>query len=117
MFLKLLILSVVLSYVFSYKLIKTNLNKFSLQSTWQEELDQLLDIDTPRSSKRSLTRSIFGKLSNISTDVIDAIRERNLNKIAPQNLQYGKAIKGLRSFKDQLVSDIVPEIFTKEIEC
>lgn len=115
MFLKLLILLIILSHISSYKLIKNNVKKFVLKATWQEELDQLLDIDTPRSSKRSLTKSIFGKLTSISSDVVDAVRERNLNKIAPQNLQYGKAIKGLRSFKNQLVSDIVPDIFTKVI--
>ena len=86
-----------------------------LRSTWQEDLDRFLDIDTPWQSRRSLTRSIAGKFSNIYSDVTDAVRERNLNKIAPKSLQYGKAINGLRTFKSQLVSDIVPEIFTKVI--
>lgn len=85
------------------------------QSTWQEDLDKWLDIDTPWQSRRSLSRTIAGKFSSIYTDVTDAVRERNLNKIAPKSLQYGKAINGLRSFKSQLVSDIVPEIFTKVI--
>jgi len=101
----------------SFQRLASNVNQRAVlfQSTWQEDLDRWLDIDTPWKSRRSLSRTIAGKFSSIYTDVTDAVRERNLNKIAPKSLQYGRAINGLRSFKSQLVSDIVPEIFTKVI--
>lgn len=87
----------------------------SLSATWQQELDELLDIDTPLEAKREKTRSLIGRTQEITSDVFNALRERDLKKLAPRDLQYGKALEGLRDFREQLVSDIIPEVLTKGV--
>mmetsp|Transcript_28981 Transcript_28981/g.48708 ORF Transcript_28981/g.48708 Transcript_28981/m.48708 type:complete len:485 (+) Transcript_28981:195-1649(+) len=86
-----------------------------MQDSWQQELDQLLDIDTSFESRRSLTRSFLGKLGTVTSDVVDAVRERNLNKIAPRNLAYGRAVYGYRDFRKQLRRDVIPDLLTKGV--
>jgi hypothetical protein len=57
----------------------------------------------------------LSKAKEISTDVISAIQEQDVNKLAPKSLSYGKAVFGLQSFRKQLVTDIIPNIFTKTV--
>jgi len=76
-------------------------------------LDQLLNIDTPCNSRRSISLDFLSKTREISNDVIAAIQDQDVNKIAPKSLSYGKALLGLQSFRKQLVSDIIPDILTK----
>ena len=86
-----------------------------LKATWQEDLDGILDIDTDWSSRKSLTKSFLGKLKEVTSDVADSIRERDVRKVAPKNLAYGKAVAGLQDFQNQLISDIIPDILTKGV--
>lgn len=84
-------------------------------STWQEDLDQILDVDTPCDSRRDMTRNFIKRASEISTDLVEAVQNKDIEKLAPKKLSYGKAIFGLQAFRKQLVSDIIPELLTKTV--
>eukprot|EP01039_Chlorochromonas_danica_P008298 gene8302-9149_t len=84
-------------------------------STWQEDLDQILDVDTPCDARRTLSRDLFSRLSEISSDVRTAFQEKNIEKVAPKTLSYGKALREIQHFNQQLVSDIIPEFLTKAV--
>jgi hypothetical protein len=60
----------------AFRLIARSSFRSSLQMTWQQEVDKLLNIDTSLEDRRELTRSVIGKLGEISTDVVDAVREQ-----------------------------------------
>lgn len=46
---------------------------------------------------------------------MEAVQSRDVEKLAPKTLSYGKAIVGLKAFRKQLVSDIIPELLTKTV--
>jgi len=106
-----------ISAIASFKLYNNKVfhGNHKLFSSWQEDLDALLDIDTNFESRRNLTKDLLSKVRDISKDVTDAVRERDINKIAPKKLKYGKALIGLQDFQKQLVSDIIPDVLTKGV--
>eukprot|EP01038_Epipyxis_sp_PR26KG_P008643 gene8643-11683_t len=97
------------------KNIKSTSKSFLKSATWQEDLDSIVNIDTPCTNRRESALEIIKKLPTISSDVIEAIQEQDITKIAPKNSLYGKALLGIQSFQQQLVSDIIPDILTKNI--
>lgn len=52
--------------------------------SWQKQLDEFLDIDTPCDNRRDIAKELFGKFGKISKDVIEAIQDRDLSSIAPK---------------------------------
>jgi hypothetical protein len=84
-------------------------------STWQEELNELLDIDTPLRSRRTLTRRFIGRLGEVASDTMGAARERNFSKLAPRDLSYGRALHGVHAFRKQLASDLLPDLLRKGV--
>lgn len=82
--------------------------------TWQENVDIILDIDTPCDKRRDVAAEIIKKTSDITTDVIQAIQDKDVKKIAPPNLGYGKAVEGLQAVRRQLFSDIIPGLLFNE---
>lgn len=87
----------------------------ALSSTWQEDVDSLLDVDTPCDNRRDLTIGLFQKTGEVLDDVRKAVQDRDVERIAPQSLKYGKALTGLKAFRNQLVNDILPDLLTKQI--
>lgn len=87
----------------------------SSSSTWQEDVDQILNVDTACDVRKSLVQGIVSKVNDITTDVLSAVQEQNVEKIAPRNLAYGKAVRGLQAFQNQIFSDIIPDLFTKGV--
>ena len=90
-------------------------NKFSQQATWQEEFDSFLNIDTSCDSRRDLATKLVQEISTISSDVLTAISTRDLEKVAPSNLLYGKQLKNAKLFRNQLINDIIPDLLTQQI--
>ena len=90
-------------------------SKFQLKSTWQEDLDQILNVDTACDTRRSVAKDLLKKLDSVTKDVVSAIQDRNIEKLAPKTLTYGKAVVGLQDFQNQLLSDIIPELLTKGV--
>ena len=84
-------------------------------SNWQVEVDKFLDIDTPCETRRDISLNILKKSGEIFSDVTGAIREGNIEAIAPQNLNYGKAFKGLQAFQNQLISDLIPDLLSGKV--
>lgn len=84
-------------------------------STWQEDLDQILNIDTPCDARRSLSQNIVQKFSDITNDIISAVQDKNIEKIAPKSLAYGKAVAGFQTFQNQILTDVIPDFLTKGI--
>lgn len=82
--------------------------------TWQENVDIILDIDTPCDKRRDVAAEIIKKSSDITSDVIQAIQDKDIKKVAPPNLGYGKAVEGLQAFRRQLFSDIIPGLLFNE---
>ncbi|CAM6001894.1 unnamed protein product [Sphagnum balticum] len=80
-----------------------------------EDVDNILNIDTECDSRRNIALGLFDKINDISSDVNQAIKDRDIKKIAPPNLNYGKAVEGIKSFQRQIVSDIIPDLLTKTI--
>ncbi|KAJ1419445.1 regulatory factor, effector binding domain-containing protein [Ochromonadaceae sp. CCMP2298] len=87
----------------------------SMQSTWQQELDELLDIDTPLRERPKLTGRFMGRLGEVSSDVFSSVRERNLSKLAPRNLSYGRSLRGIHAFRKQLATDLIPDMLRKGV--
>lgn len=83
--------------------------------SWQKDLDQILDIDTDCDIRRDLTLGLLGKLSDIVDDVGEAIRSRDVKRIAPPELGYGMAVEGLEAVQNQIISDIIPDIVSQGI--
>eukprot|EP01036_Dinobryon_divergens_P032088 gene32087-41607_t len=84
-------------------------------ATWQEQLDQILDVDTPCEGRRELSINILKRASEITSDLAAALQDRDINKLAPKNLAYGKALIGLQAFQKQIVNDIIPDLLTKTV--
>jgi hypothetical protein len=82
---------------------------------WQHDVDQLLMIDTPCATKRKNIIALLTRSRAIVGDVAMAVRTRDLNRVAPSDLAYGKAVLGLAALRRQFFSDIVPGSITKGI--
>ena len=50
---------------------------------------------------------------DISADVQSAIQDKDVSKVAPKTLKYGKAFSNFQAFQKQLVSDILPDLLTR----
>ena len=116
MFLKVVLVLTILTYVSSYRSIRLiHRNTLLKAATWQEDVDNILNIDTNCDSRRDTAIGLISKANNITNDIIDSIQNRDISKVAPPKLAYGKAVKGLVQFQKQLVNDIIPELITKTI--
>lgn len=83
--------------------------------SWQKDVDSLLNIDTPCAHRREIVRSLLGKWQDITRDVVQAVQDRDVNVVAPRDLEYGKSIAGIQSVQKQIVSDILPDLLNKGI--
>lgn len=83
--------------------------------SWQEEVDQFLNIDTACDNRRAIFGNLLSKTQEIVGDVVSAVQDNDIKKIAPPSLAYGKAVVGLQAVRRQLLSDILPEVLTKTI--
>lgn len=84
-------------------------------ASWQQDLDQILDVDTSCESRQELARGIFSKFTDIAADVSTAIQDKDASKLAPESLAYGKAFVEFQKFQKQLVTDIIPDLLTKGV--
>ena len=103
------------SFTRNFLRLRTQQHSYLSAQTWQEDVDTLLNIDTECDNRRELALGLIGKASEIRDDVIKSIEDRDIKKLAPSNLKYGKAVAGLQAFQRQLVNDIIPDLFTKSI--
>ena len=80
--------------------------------SWQATLDEILDVDTACDVRREKLTSLVGKVSEISGDIGAAVGKGDVDSaleiLAPRNLGYGKALKGLEAFGTQMITDIIP---------
>lgn len=86
-----------------------------LKATWQEQFDQFVDIDTPNGDRLNLASSLVRSLDSIASDVMSAIQTKDVEKVAPTNLTYGKHIQNAQAFRKQLTSDILPDLVTNQL--
>jgi hypothetical protein len=84
-------------------------------ASWQEEVDEFLNIDTACSNRRELAFDLIKRSREIFNDVFSAVRERDIKKVAPPELAYGKAVVGIQAVQRQIVSDILPGAVTKAV--
>jgi len=77
-------------------------------SSWQEDVDSILNIDTACDTRREKISDLLSKSSTILDDVKLAVTDKDIKKIAPPSLSYGKAVQGLQAFRKQLFSDVIP---------
>ena len=82
---------------------------------WQHKVDQLLMIDTPCATRRKAIIALLSRSRAIVGDVASAVRTRDLNKVAPADLAYGKAVLGLAALRRQMLSDIIPGSIKKGV--
>jgi hypothetical protein len=91
-------------------------SNFKLRAiSWQEELDQFLNIDTACNSRREILGNLLSKTQDIVGDVVSAVQDNDIKKIAPPSLGYGKAVVGLQAVRRQFLSDILPGALTRGI--
>lgn len=83
--------------------------------TWQEDVDKFLDIDTSMDTRRNITSNLLQRFNEISKDVVSAVRDRDIEKLAPSSLTYGKNLKSAQAFRQQLIQDIIPDLITQRI--
>ena len=83
--------------------------------SWQKDVDSFLNIDTPCSNRREIARNLLSKWQDITRDVVQAVQDRDVNVVAPKDLEYGKSIAGIQSVQKQIVSDILPDLLNKGI--
>jgi hypothetical protein len=84
-------------------------------STWQEDLDALLDIETEFNleDRAELLTALVNKFKDFQTDATTAWDAKDISKLAPTSTKYGKAVAGLQALQRQVVNDIVPDTLTK----
>lgn len=87
----------------------------SFKGSWQEDLDDILSVDTPCESRKELSKGMLKRLNEITADVAVAVKERDVEKIAPKSSSYGKVLRRMNVFGNQLASDIIPNIFSKAV--
>ena len=83
--------------------------------TWQQDVDEVLNVDTSCANRRTTLFSLIPKVRQIVGDVSTAVRQRDITKIAPPTLAYGKAVQGIKAVNRQVLSDIIPSTITKGI--
>ena len=83
--------------------------------SWQKDVDSLLNIDTPCANRREIARNLLSKWQDITRDVVQAVQDRDVNVVAPKDLEYGKSVAGIQSVQKQIVSDILPDLLNKGI--
>lgn len=113
-----MILAVLLLFLFTELngfTIKSQHGRFVLKSTWQEDLDKFLDVDTECSSRRDIASDLLQKAGDISADVTTAIQNKDVKKVAPPSLKYGKAVVGIQAVQRQIVNDILPDFLSKSV--
>ncbi len=82
---------------------------------WQEDVEKILDIDSSCDDRKMLVEGLRSKFGDIQRDVQEAVRERDLQKVAPKDTKYGKDIRGFLKFREQMRNDILPEIINKGV--
>ena len=85
------------------------------RSTWQDDVEAILDVDSSCENRKERVRGLKSKREDIRNDVREALRNRDIEKIAPSEKKYGKDIRALRSFSAQLRDDILPDIVNNGI--
>lgn len=80
------------------------------KSTWQDDVESILDIDSSCENRKELVRELRSKTEDIRKDVREAVRERDIEKIAPSDKKYGKDLRALKAFNAQLRNDILPDL-------
>lgn len=83
--------------------------------SWQQDVDAILDMDTGCTTRREKAFGLINKVSEIRDDIINAIQDKDIKKVAPSNLKYGKTIAGIQSFQRQIINDILPDLISKGI--
>lgn len=82
---------------------------------WQDDVEKILDIDSTCDDRKALVGGLRSKVEDIRKDVQEAVRERDLQKVAPKDTKYGKDIRGFFKFREQVRNDILPEIINKGV--
>lgn len=90
-------------------------NAIPTNPSWQQDVDAILDMDTGCTTRREKVFGLINKLNEIRGDVVNAIQDKDIKKIAPSNLKYGKAVAGIQTFQRQIVNDILPDLLSKGI--
>ena len=85
------------------------------EASWQNDVDEFLNVDTSCATRRSNVLSLLQKSREIVGDVASAVRSRDIKKIAPPELKYGKAVQGIQAVRRQVLKDIIPGSLTKGI--
>ena len=83
------------------------------RGTWKDDLEKILDVDATCDDRKSLLEGLRFKVTDIRKDFGEALKERDLQKIAPKDSKYGKNIRGFFKFREQVRNDILPEIVSK----
>lgn len=84
-------------------------------TTWQEDVDKILDVDTNCDSRRDVSVGLFQKIDDIRKDISNAVKDKNLDVLAPSTLTYGKNLKQAQAFRKQLATDILPELLAQTL--
>ncbi len=87
----------------------------SLHSSWQEDLDNLLSPETSYESRKVLSKGMLKRLNEVTADFAAALKDRDVEKIAPLSTAYGKVLRKMNLFGNQLTSDIIPNVFSKGV--
>ena len=85
------------------------------ETAWQNDVDEFLNVDTSCATRRSNVLALLQKSREIVGDLTSAIRTRDIKKIAPPELKYGKAVQGIQAVRRQVLNDIIPGSLTKGI--
>ena len=95
-------------------------SRLSAVATWQQELDDALDIDTSCETRQTKLQDLIqNRASEIGKDLQESLSSRDTNVargiLAPPTTKYGKALDGLQEFRKQLRNDIIPALLTKQL--
>jgi len=87
----------------------------SSSEQWQGLVESVLDVDTSCESRTETLKKLTEQryLSQITNDVVEAIRERDVTKVAPRTRKYGKDLAAFQAFQKQLISDIIPDLLKR----
>ena len=93
---KLVLFLVLLLQCFSFRIVRNQAPKYALkylaattltdERTWQEGVDEILNVDTPCQTRVDTVSELLKKREKVIEDISEAIKEKNFTKVAPPNL-------------------------------
>eukprot|EP00308_Calcidiscus_leptoporus_P012143 CAMPEP_0119364706 /NCGR_PEP_ID=MMETSP1334-20130426/11623_1 /TAXON_ID=127549 /ORGANISM="Calcidiscus leptoporus, Strain RCC1130" /LENGTH=420 /DNA_ID=CAMNT_0007380481 /DNA_START=20 /DNA_END=1282 /DNA_ORIENTATION=- len=83
--------------------------------SWQEELENVLSLETAQSDREVLVKDLLSRSSEIVGDVAEAFRSGSLGGLVPPTSKSGKLISDFETVQRQVTEDLLPQALKPQI--